>query len=231
MRPGHVVVAGTVMGGSSLVLGLVVVLLIGIMLPALGAARRTARRMQNSTQLRGVHQGMVTFGNSNKENFPGLTSKGNILEDAAEITGMSGHGGTTEARMWILLDGNFFTPEYAISPSETSAVTEYNTGMLDTTAAPVEFTAGTTGLRHYSYAFLAIHQDATVPNDTHSVIEIEFRLRGSGLGVFLRSHGIDRRHRGGLGLGLRFGCRLGRLLSGRVDRDGRDALFVEFDAP
>jgi len=38
--------------------------------------------------------------------------------------------------------------------------------MLDTTAAPVEFTAGTTGLRHYSYAFLAIHQDATVPNAT-----------------------------------------------------------------
>ena len=53
----------------------IIALLIAILLPALGAARRTARRMQNSTQLRGIHQGLVTFANSNKNNFAGLDSK------------------------------------------------------------------------------------------------------------------------------------------------------------
>jgi prepilin-type N-terminal cleavage/methylation domain-containing protein len=133
----------------------IIALLIGILLPALGAARRTARRMQNSTQLRGIHQGLVTFANSNKEKFPGLSSKGDILLDSADDTGGSGHGGTVEGRYWIMLTGDFFTPEYAISPSETSSVTEYEES---TTATPnaVLFDTGTSGTRHYSYALLAI---------------------------------------------------------------------------
>ncbi|MGB1126504.1 MAG: type II secretion system protein, partial [Phycisphaeraceae bacterium] len=52
----------------------IIALLIAILLPALGAARRTARRMQSSTQLRGIHQGLVTYANSNKNNFAGLDS-------------------------------------------------------------------------------------------------------------------------------------------------------------
>ena len=37
----------------------IIALLIGILLPALGAARRTARQMQNSTQVRGMQTVMV----------------------------------------------------------------------------------------------------------------------------------------------------------------------------
>ena len=59
-------------------------LLIGILLPALGAARRTARQMQNTTQLRGIHQGMFTFAQSNKTGgrngfYPGLSPRGRAL--------------------------------------------------------------------------------------------------------------------------------------------------------
>jgi len=133
-------IAGVAMGAASLLLGVVVA--IGIMLPALGAARRTAKRMQNSTQLRGLHQGMFTYANSNKENFPGLNARGEILLNSTSATGDSGDGDTVEARYWILLTGNFFTPEYTISPSETDVITPYASGPVASS--------------NYSYAYLSI---------------------------------------------------------------------------
>lgn len=62
----------------------IIALLIGILLPALGAARRTARQLQNSTQLRGIHQGMFTFSQGNKTGgnqgwFPGLDTTGQSI--------------------------------------------------------------------------------------------------------------------------------------------------------
>ncbi|MEM9414579.1 MAG: hypothetical protein AAGA29_03755 [Planctomycetota bacterium] len=109
--------------------------------------------MQNSTQLRGIHQGLVTFANSNKEKFPGLDAKGNILADSLADTGLSGDGDTVEARYWILLTANYFTPEYAISPRETDPlVTEYD-GDISLNPKPVVWDSQT---RHYSYAMLSI---------------------------------------------------------------------------
>lgn len=97
----------------------IIALLIAILLPALGAARTTARRMQNSTQVRGIHQALVTFSNSNNNFFPGLESDGATIPGEVNRTGSTQNGAFVESRYWILLDGNFFTPEYAISPSET----------------------------------------------------------------------------------------------------------------
>lgn len=136
----------------------IIALLIGILLPALGAARRTARRMQNSTQLRGIHQGLVIFGQSNKFFYAGLDSKGNTVLETPEITGDSGHGAFVQARYWIMFQGDFFTPEYAISPSETSNVTEYDGG-ADPNNTPVVFETGT-GDKNYSYAMLKINGTA-----------------------------------------------------------------------
>lgn len=133
-------IAGVAMGSASLLLGVVVA--IGILLPALGAARRTAQRMQSATQLRGMHQGMFTYANSNKEKFPGLNSRGQIILNSMSETGSSGDGDTVEARYWILLNGHFFTPEYAISPSETDVITPYGSG-------PV-------AASNYSFAYLSI---------------------------------------------------------------------------
>ena len=51
----------------------IIALLIGILLPALGAARRTARQMQNSTQVRGIHTGLVLFSQGNTPTTPDVT--------------------------------------------------------------------------------------------------------------------------------------------------------------
>ncbi|WP_432797463.1 prepilin-type N-terminal cleavage/methylation domain-containing protein [Poriferisphaera sp. WC338] len=98
----------------------IIALLIGILLPALGAARRTARQMQNSTQARGIHQGMVIYAQSNKGFFPGITAK-RAITDASDIDGSAFNGGDPASRMVLMLDGNYFTGEYAISPVETKA--------------------------------------------------------------------------------------------------------------
>jgi prepilin-type N-terminal cleavage/methylation domain-containing protein len=103
----------------------IIALLIGILLPALGAARRTARKMKGTTQVRGLVQAMVTFASGNGENFPGLDSKKRIRQNTLRNTGLSGHGATNEARFWVMLNNNAFTGEYIISPSETK--TEWTT--------------------------------------------------------------------------------------------------------
>ena len=69
---------------------------VGIMLPAIASARHTARGMQSSTQARGIHQAQVMYSMGNRERF------------ANDI--------------WVLLEGDYFTPDYAISPNAGLAV-------------------------------------------------------------------------------------------------------------
>jgi len=102
----------------------IIALLIGILLPALGAARRTARQMQNSTQVRGIHSGLVLFAQGNNTYFPGMSSNGtpNTTAQSGAATPSSAEGSgkyTTAGRFRLLLDNNYFTGEYAISPIET----------------------------------------------------------------------------------------------------------------
>mgnify|MGYP006275647429 CR=1 FL=1 len=111
----------------------IIALLIGILLPALGAARRSARQLTNSTQLRGIHQAMVTFSQSNKSGggdgqFAGVDADGNWAEaegDYAANNEFEGEIALVENAYAILLNGDFFTPEYCINPSDSGA-TEVN---------------------------------------------------------------------------------------------------------
>lgn len=126
---------------------------LAIQIPTDAASRRTAERMQNSTQLRGIHQGLVIFGQANKFFYAGLNSKGQILPNDAANTGNSGDGDTVQARFWILLRGDFFTPEYIISPSETARVTEYDPGFGN----DADEVFWDEDVKNYSYAMLGIN--------------------------------------------------------------------------
>jgi len=135
-----------------LVVIVLVMVVVAFNVPVDAAARRTARRMQNSTQLRGIHQGLVTFANSNKNIMAGLNSKGEILANGEEATGNSGDGDTVQARFWILLEGDFMTPEYIISPSETADVNEADWDRQN----GIETLEWDNNTKHYSYAMLGI---------------------------------------------------------------------------
>jgi len=117
----------------------IIALLIGILLPALGAARRTARQMQNSTQVRGIHQGAVIFSQGNKGWFPGIDADGENL-GTADIPSSSadgdywsdsgGSGVGIPGRYALLLNANAFTPEYLIAPSDPVAVATENGALI-----------------------------------------------------------------------------------------------------
>lgn len=129
----------------------IIALLIGILLPALGAARRAARQMKNTTQVRGIVQGFVTYASGNKERMPGLDSKGFIEYDLdgpnLNLVNTATTGADVEGRFWIMLDDNAFTGEYAISPSETK--TNWTTKNVTTA--------------NYSYALLNINDTSNLP--------------------------------------------------------------------
>ena len=84
----------------------IIALLIGILLPALGAARRNAQRMENNTRLRGIHQGCVQYAQGNQQAFPGLG--GDVAPGSR----------TTSSRFQILRSNNYFTSDFIISPLE-----------------------------------------------------------------------------------------------------------------
>jgi len=173
-------------GSSFNVVGLIVILGIivvaaAIILPAINhTGCRNRRPMANSTQLRGIQQGMVVFAQSNRFGgndgyYPGLDSQGNVLPNSSE-TGFSGDGTHPAARLWIMLEANSFTPEYIINPADTAA-TEVDSGSESYNPLAAN---------NYSYALLDIR-------DRHAErIEWKETLNTSAYVISDRAIGTDR---------------------------------------
>jgi prepilin-type N-terminal cleavage/methylation domain-containing protein len=94
----------------------IIALLIGILLPALGKARASARQIKDSTQIRGVHQGMVLWAQNNSDAYPTpsqvdkgwTTLSSNIVHDVPRNM------------MSVLIYNGFFSPELCVSPAESN---------------------------------------------------------------------------------------------------------------
>ena len=104
----------------------IVVVLIVVLLPTSGSNARMARQMANNTQLRGIHQAFVTWAQSNRTGgsdgyFPGLDASGNVIPNGP-LTGHSGNGTQPAARLWMMLEGNYFPPEYLLNPADTASI-------------------------------------------------------------------------------------------------------------
>ena len=130
----------------------VAVVALALVFPTLAAARRSARMSTSNTQLRGIHQGFVTYAQSNKRGgsdgyYPGLDASGNVISDGP-LTGHSGDGTVPAAAMWMLLDGGFFTPEFMISPGD-GHTTELALDPATRTYPPVTH-------ENFSYAFQSL---------------------------------------------------------------------------
>ena len=104
----------------------IIALLIGLLLPALGAARTAARQMQNSTQVRGIHQGMVIHAQANDGFYPGVENarasvdKEKFVKQAeTTVAALDPAGASVVGRFCIMLEDKLFTPAYSISPGET----------------------------------------------------------------------------------------------------------------
>jgi prepilin-type N-terminal cleavage/methylation domain-containing protein len=124
----------------------IIALLIGILLPTLGAARRTALRMKSNTRVRGVHQALIQYAQGNQEQYPGTGGDSALYGEGAAAGTVDLSFYTTNRRFHILLTGSFFTPEYIISPVEASAKSESSSDVL----------ASAFTLTNYSYAMLRL---------------------------------------------------------------------------
>jgi prepilin-type N-terminal cleavage/methylation domain-containing protein len=94
----------------------IIALLIGILLPALGKARASARQIKDSTQIRGVHQGMVLWAQNNSDNYPlpSQVDKGWTTRPIGEAHDIPHH------MMSMLIYNGFFSPELCVSPAESN---------------------------------------------------------------------------------------------------------------
>ena len=138
----------------------IIALLIGILLPALGAARTAARQLGNSTQLRGIHQGMVTFAQGNKTGgqdgyFAGLDERGELLVGVTGVAGQTWGGATAlpSNTIAIMLNDDLFSPEYCRNPLDPIGDLDIDTN----------FNVGA----NFSYSMLQLHssQAANVQPD------------------------------------------------------------------
>jgi prepilin-type N-terminal cleavage/methylation domain-containing protein len=132
----------------------IIALLIAILLPALGQARLSARKMQSSTQMRGIHQGMFAFAQENKSWYPGVGSDGqplqggSIAHSTSNSTYRNGGLGVNHARrLAVMLESDYFPPAYIISPGDEtrelpdiSITTGENVGMRNSSYSMLEIT-------------------------------------------------------------------------------------------
>jgi len=94
----------------------IIALLIGILLPALGKARASARQIKDSTQVRGIHQGMVLWAQNNSDQYPlpAQSDKANTTRPSSEAKDMPRN------IVSILIYNGFFSPELCVSPAESN---------------------------------------------------------------------------------------------------------------
>ncbi|HYE61042.1 MAG TPA: prepilin-type N-terminal cleavage/methylation domain-containing protein [Phycisphaerales bacterium] len=94
----------------------IIALLIGILLPALGKARASARQIKDSTQVRGVHQGFVMFAQNNNDSYPNpqTLDKNNTTRAATVFKDLP------RGIISTLIYNGFFGPELCISPAESN---------------------------------------------------------------------------------------------------------------
>ncbi len=95
----------------------------------------------------------------------GLNSNGQVLPPGTgnRNTGSASDGSHVTSRYYILFKGEFFTPEYAISPAENSFVEPY-VASTGPSVKSVEFS--TYGVKNYSYAMLAFRGQTAATGNT-----------------------------------------------------------------
>lgn len=128
----------------------IIVILVGILLPALGGAQDAAQKATNQSQLSNVFQGLVAFSGENRGWYTGLDSTGTAMAGSAfdfNNTDGANAGVFVGPRAAQLVQNGYFRGETLISPADSVDMTPwsrddtFNSGDVD---------------EHVSYAMLAI---------------------------------------------------------------------------
>lgn len=98
-----------------------VAVIVGVVLPATARRPGGTRSMKDSTQVRGVHQGMVLWAQNNADQYPlaSLYDKNNATIALAEGEDPSVKDSTANI-VSIMIYNGFFSPELCVSPAEVN---------------------------------------------------------------------------------------------------------------
>ncbi len=96
----------------------IIALLVGILLPALGKARQSARQLKDSTQIRGITQSMVVWANNNQGEYP-LPSRIDPTTTST-VAAVGEAKNITSAILSLLIFNGNISPEICISPAEAN---------------------------------------------------------------------------------------------------------------
>ncbi len=109
----------------------IIALLIGILLPALGKARATARQLKDSSQIRGMMQGLALFAQNNSDNYP-LPGKLDRSHYTVADPGESQIKDNTRNIISVLIWNAFFPTQMLVSPAEVNGdIREYDEYQFD----------------------------------------------------------------------------------------------------
>ena len=107
----------------------VIALLIGILLPALGQARATARQVKDATQIRGIAQGMAMWAQSNREAYPRPSevdrNDATVRADEPELKDNTGN------ILSLMVYNGIVPTELLVSPAEVSQLIQIDLGYED----------------------------------------------------------------------------------------------------
>jgi len=142
----------------------IIALLIGILLPALGKARQAANQLKDSTQVRGILQGMVIFAQNNSDDYP-FPSRLDKANNTVNVTaGKEDEKNITRHIFSVMVYNSFVAPELYVSPSEVNGdIKVYENYKFD---APEGAVATDKSLALWDPGFRAVPQDAKIaPNN------------------------------------------------------------------
>jgi prepilin-type N-terminal cleavage/methylation domain-containing protein len=137
----------------------IIAILIGILVPALSGGQVAARKAANQSQMRDIHQGLVSYSSENRGWYTGLDSTGSPMTkadfDAEGITTNDPPGVDPGVfvgpRAAQLVQNDYFAGETLISPGEKLDMDPWSRGDPFNTADVSD---------HMSYAMLAINPSA-----------------------------------------------------------------------
>lgn len=96
----------------------IIALLVGILLPALGKARQSARQLKCATQVRNIVQACLIWSQQNKEQFP-LPSQ--IDRSNTTVTGTGRVKDNTGNIVSLLIWNGSISPEICVTPAESNS--------------------------------------------------------------------------------------------------------------
>lgn len=148
----------------------IIALLLGILVPVLGSAKKKANILKEAVNLRSIHMALATYSNTNKGWFAGIDAMGryqgydvattaatpfigkyyaaytngtSVASAAFPGVGGQTNGGTTPYAQAILLDEGMSVPAHWISPGEPGLTGGSVATELDVTAATKDVAAST----------------------------------------------------------------------------------------